>query len=69
MPRYSDPIDEACAEQERAIQNAIDNSRNTGPKITPIGECHWCTEPMTDAKLFCDMDCEHDFTRYNKNRS
>lgn len=62
----ADEIDQANDQAERWLNQALASTRNTAPKLSPRGSCHYCEaefdpkDPDFSRKLFCDNDCAHD---------
>jgi hypothetical protein len=49
--------------ERRTIELAIKTARdNLKQMLLPTGMCYNCQEPLKGQKLFCDLDCEHDYT-------
>lgn len=67
MDRLSDVFDRASAveELERAAQIEAAKAA-TGPKLKPMGACHYCWEPVEGAQIFCNSDCA---TKHAQRRS
>lgn len=47
-------------EREMALILAA-RRKSDAPEAT--GECHWCTEAVTNARRFCDADCRDAWQR------
>jgi hypothetical protein len=64
MNALADPLDQAAQFQAEAIDREVRNILNKQPsKLTAIGLCHWCREPLETKQLFCDTDCSDDFEK------
>lgn len=72
----ADEADFASSATDAWLQQAIQASRTSGPKLKPIGACHFCEREFDEAEdgknfaelLFCDVSCRDDYDKYNKPR-
>lgn len=68
----ADEIDQANEQADRWLQQSIEASRLTGPRLLPMGQCHNCERmfakdsPDIDKKLFCDSECADEYADYVK---
>lgn len=65
---YADPLDRAQATEAEANERNIAAIRNRSQtrELHPNGTCHFCEEPVSGEKLFCDSDCADDHQRLNR---
>lgn len=63
----ADEADMAFELQERAVALSLaeTRSRNT---LAAKGTCHYCDEPVTDGRLFCDHFCQEDWEHEKRMR-
>lgn len=69
---FADPIDRASAEQEALLDAQLKAARNLAaaqPKLSYIGKCYNCDEPLADPERFCDKDCTQDFEKLQRAKS
>ena len=57
-----DDIDRA-AEYQRRLTEAAVSQRKRESGLQATGHCHWCDEPVTGERRFCDSDCADDWER------
>lgn len=58
-----DEADRADAEITAGLSEGLwmaQQQAKRSPAFRPNGRCHFCDEPVTGEKLFCDLDCEED---------
>lgn len=54
----ADEADLAHEAEQARLTAAIARNSTPGKRLTPVGSCHFCDEPSTQAKqLFCDSAC------------
>lgn len=59
MSDHADVSDKRIAQ---AVIAGLDKVRRA-PRLHSDGRCHFCSEPVPDALLFCDIDCRDDFEK------
>ncbi|MDI3304629.1 MAG: hypothetical protein QJR04_25105 [Burkholderia multivorans] len=61
-------MDDADRAQEQAEleMELRRRARKYEPTLKPCGACHFCSEPIADARLFCDADCRDDYERMKR---
>jgi hypothetical protein len=62
-----DDADRAADLQQREIDAALTH-RKAEPPMRPNGGCHWCYAPVGPRQLFCDSECEQDWSRDQERR-
>ncbi len=61
-----DEIDRAQEHAEEILKRAILLAASRTRQLTPKGRCYNCEERIPKGRLFCDLDCSHDYDRRNK---
>lgn len=64
-----DVFDQTDVVESKLLDLRIQAARSAEREIEPIGECHNCGEPFTEAdthKLFCDSECSTDWERLKR---
>lgn len=54
-----DELDRAARLEELERTSCVNRVRaqGAGPKLEPMGECHYCGEEVDPPRLFCDKTC------------
>jgi len=52
-----DIFDKASDREQQDRDLSIANARKVKTKLTPVGFCHYCSDPVGPVKLFCDSSC------------
>lgn len=62
---YSDPLDQATANEEAFTQASIEAARKgEGKRLAFIGRCHNCHDPVEEPHRFCPGgDCLEDWEK------
>lgn len=60
----SDIVDAAHNEEYIITQALVSNPR-AYHKLTSVGYCHYCDEPVEQPKLFCNGTCADHFDKHN----
>lgn len=67
---YADPVDRAVVEQERLLEEQLRLAREKPVhRLTYIGRCHNCSEPLAEPLRFCDVDCRDDHEKIKRSRA
>lgn len=66
MAKYSDPLDQAAANEEAFTQASIEaaRKRKEGRQLPFTGRCHNCEDPVEEPHRFCPGgECLEDWER------
>jgi hypothetical protein len=55
-----DDADMSDSHIELLLSSQIEKARSPERQLIPIGQCHYCSDPVPQHHLFCSPDCSED---------